>query len=37
LKGDDLYKAGNYVAAIEEYTEGVKRDPNNKNIYSNRS
>jgi len=24
------------VGAIAEYTEGLKRDPNNKNLYSNR-
>ena len=36
-KGNDLFKAGDFPGAIKEFDEGVKRDPNNKFIYSNRS
>lgn len=36
-KGNELFKEGNYPGAIKEYTEGLKRDPNSKAIYANRS
>jgi stress-induced-phosphoprotein 1 len=34
--GNDLFAKGAYPDAIKEYTEGLRRDPNNKSIYSNR-
>lgn len=34
--GNDLFEKGNYPAAVKEYTEGLKRDPNSKALYSNR-
>jgi len=36
LKGNDFFKQGKWVEAIKEYSEGLKRDPNNHLIYSNR-
>mmetsp|Transcript_27973 Transcript_27973/g.37339 ORF Transcript_27973/g.37339 Transcript_27973/m.37339 type:complete len:101 (-) Transcript_27973:448-750(-) len=36
-RGNALFKAGDFPAAIKEFDEGAKRDPNNKFIYSNRS
>ena len=36
-RGNELFKAGNFPDAIKEFDEGVKRDPNNKFLYSNRS
>jgi len=33
-KGDDLYKKNDFPGAIKEYSEGIKRDPTNKAIYS---
>ena len=36
-KGNELYEQGNYPAAVKEYTEGLRRDPNSKSIFSNRS
>lgn len=35
--GNDFFGAGNFPDAVKEYSEGLKRDPLNKNIYSNRS
>ena len=36
-RGNELFKAGNFPGAIKEFDEGIKRDPSNKFIYSNRS
>jgi stress-induced-phosphoprotein 1 len=36
LKGNDLFKDGNYPAAIKEYEEGLKRNPTSTAIFSNR-
>ena len=36
-RGNELFKAGDFPGAIREFDEGVKRDPNNKFLYSNRS
>ena len=36
-KGNELFKAGDFPGAVKEFDEGVKRDPNNKFIYSNRA
>lgn len=36
-KGNELFKNGDFPGAIKEFDEGIKRDPNNKFIYSNRS
>lgn len=36
-KGNALFKEGNFPDALKEFDEGVKRDPSNKFIYSNRS
>jgi stress-induced-phosphoprotein 1 len=35
-KGNELFKAGDFPGAIKEFDEGVRRDPKNKFIYSNR-
>lgn len=35
-KGNEFFKAGQWVDAIKQYTEGLRRDPNNHLIYSNR-
>lgn len=36
LAGNKFFEEGNFPAAVKEYTEGLKRDPNSKAIYSNR-
>lgn len=35
-KGNECYEKGDYPGAVKEYSEGLKRDPNNKSIFSNR-
>lgn len=35
-KGNELFKAGNYPGAIKEFEEGLRRNPKNKGIFSNR-
>jgi stress-induced-phosphoprotein 1 len=35
-KGNELFKAGSFPAAIKEFDEGARRDPKNKAIFSNR-
>lgn len=35
--GNDLFKAHDFPAAIKEYDEGLRRDPSNVKIYSNRA
>uniref|UniRef100_A0A6U4WCQ4 STI1 domain-containing protein n=1 Tax=Hemiselmis andersenii TaxID=464988 RepID=A0A6U4WCQ4_HEMAN len=35
-KGNQLFKEGKWVDAISAYTEGIKRDPTNHLLYSNR-
>lgn len=35
--GNKLFKEGDFPAAIKEYDEGLRRDPNNVKIYSNRA
>jgi len=34
--GNELFKAGDYPKAIKEFEEGLRRNPENKGIYSNR-
>ena len=36
LKGNELFKASEFVKALKEYEEGIKRDPKAHAIYSNR-
>ena len=36
-KGNELFKAGDFPGAIKEFDEGLKRDPSNKFLYSNRA
>ena len=36
-RGNELFKAGDFPGAIKEFDEGLKRDPQNKFILSNRS
>lgn len=36
-RGNAEYKAGNFLEAIEHYTEGINRDPENEILYSNRA
>lgn len=36
-KGNELFKAGDFPGAIKEFDEGLRRDPNNKFIFSNRA
>jgi stress-induced-phosphoprotein 1 len=35
-EGNELYEKGDYPGAVKVYTEGLRRDPNSKAIYSNR-
>ena len=35
--GNAFFKEGKWVDAIKEYTEGLRRDPQNHLIYSNRA
>lgn len=37
VAGTELFKAGDYPAAIKEYDEGLRRDPKNCAIYTNRA
>jgi stress-induced-phosphoprotein 1 len=34
--GNALFEEGKFPLAVKEYTEGLRRDPNSKAIYSNR-
>ena len=36
IKGNEAFEKGDFPAAVREYTEGLRRDPNNKSLYSNR-
>lgn len=36
-KGNELFKAGDFPGAIKEFDEGIRRNPENKFLYSNRS
>ena len=36
-KGNELFKDGKFPAAIKEFDEGLRRDPKNKAIFSNRA
>jgi stress-induced-phosphoprotein 1 len=36
LAGNALFEKGDFPGAVREYTEGLRRDPNSKNLYSNR-
>lgn len=36
VKGNELFKGGNFPGALKEYDEGIKRDPSSIAIYSNR-
>lgn len=36
LAGNALFEKGDYPNAVKEYTEGLKRDPNSKSLFSNR-
>ena len=36
-RGNEKFKAGDFPAAITEYTEAVKRDPTNAVYYNNRA
>lgn len=35
-KGNELFENGDYPGAVKEYTEGLRRDPNSKALFSNR-
>lgn len=35
-KGNELFSAGDFVNALKEFNEGIKRDPSSKALYSNR-
>ena len=35
-RGNELFTGGDFVNALKEFNEGVKRDPSNKFLYSNR-
>jgi len=37
VKGNEFFEKGDYPNAVKEYTEGLRRDPNNKGLFSNRS
>ena len=37
IEGNELFKAGNYSAAIEQYTDAMKHDPTSALPYSNRA
>lgn len=37
VRGNDLYREGKFPAAVEAYTEAIKRDPTNHAFYSNRA
>lgn len=37
IKGGELFKQGNFPGAIKEFEEGLRRDPTNVAIYSNRA
>jgi stress-induced-phosphoprotein 1 len=34
--GNALFEKGDFPGAVKEYTEGLRRDPNSKALYSNR-
>ncbi|KAL9255322.1 Stress-induced-phosphoprotein 1-like protein [Drosera capensis] len=36
-KGNEFFKAGNYLKAAALYTQTIKQDPNNPTLYSNRA
>lgn len=36
LAGNVLFEKGDFPSAVKEYTEGLRRDPNSKSLYSNR-
>ncbi|KAM1066911.1 hypothetical protein ACFX2J_021998 [Malus domestica] len=36
-KGNEQFKAGNYLKAAALYTQAIKQDPNNPTLYSNRA
>jgi len=36
LAGNALFEKGDFPNAVKEYTEGLRRDPNSKSLYSNR-
>lgn len=36
-KGNEFFKAGDYPSAVKEFEEGLRRDPTNKFLYSNRA
>ncbi|KAH7522272.1 hypothetical protein FEM48_Zijuj07G0120800 [Ziziphus jujuba var. spinosa] len=36
-KGNEFFKAGNYLKAAAVYTQAIKQDPNNPTLYSNRA
>jgi len=36
-KGNELFKNGDFPGAIKEFDEGLRRDPDNKFLYGNRS
>jgi len=37
VKGTELFKAGDYPGAVKEYDEGLRRDPKNCAIFTNRA